>query len=78
MKQFEGKQFPKFEFFLNYVQLIIKSLETIDLQQFDNGFYYDFFPLLMTIGRSLIQYNFTISCDQSTFLHPLATHLEKI
>jgi len=54
---------------------LINSLKVVDLVEFDNGYEYDFNPLVFTINRIIHLYNEISNTTQASFLHPLFEHL---
>lgn len=56
------------------MDVICMSLSKLDLEDFDRGVRYDFYPLLLTHGRMII-YALTKSHGSSSYLYPALEHL---
>lgn len=57
---------------------IYNALITVDIDRFDNGTRYDFFPMYMTIGRALHRYNQISIQLKASYLNSLFEHLNTI
>lgn len=57
---------------------IQQSIESLDLQEFDNGTRFDFLPLSLTFGRLLLKYNQISTTMVVSYLNPLFEHLMTI
>ena len=59
-------------------ELILESLEDLDLNKFDQGIRFDFYPLQLTHGRALHRHNIISQQLRTSFLTPLCEHLMTI
>jgi len=59
-------------------RVILDSIRSLDLEKFDSGIRYDFFPLILTHGRALHQQNIISQKLRASYLTPIFEHLMTI
>lgn len=59
---------------ISMIDIFRSSISKLELDDFDNGYRYDIYPLLLTHGR-LIHYALLKQAGSSSYLHPVLEHM---